>query len=210
MTRIKKPECFFISGKSRTGKTYAAMKYFRWEIPGDTTSRLLDVYKTSISQLMGTTAFFNGYEGQEVIVLDEMPCYFGEAHRTCKILLDLMDEYATNVQIKGGHVPKRAWRIIVTTNYTFEKCMAQKPEKAANGLLLSMVIDYEGTYEPFLNRFTAEGSHPERIMITRNHPGQFPTVMQVYDPRVGALVGEEFELQQFNEEGATDKSMWDE
>lgn len=60
------------------------------------------------------TRWFDGYTGQEVLLLDD---FMGAASKmSLAYLLQLLDRYPISVEIKGNYVPLVATRIIVTTN----------------------------------------------------------------------------------------------
>lgn len=81
---IEHTEVWFIFGPSRTGKTYAAMNKFCYEEIGNVVSNKLRILRQAAAELQA--GFLNGYEGQEVIVIDEVPQYWAEAHRTLKVI----------------------------------------------------------------------------------------------------------------------------
>lgn len=73
-----------------------------------------DLYRVSIPKKTGQL-WFDGYEGQETILLDD---FYGEiAYAT---LLHLLDGYPMQVQIKGGFVWKNWKRVIITSNEYIE------------------------------------------------------------------------------------------
>lgn len=59
----------------------------------------------------GKNAFFDGYDGQDCIVLDD---FYGWI--TYDLLLRLIDRYPLNLQVKGGSVPCLAKTIVITSN----------------------------------------------------------------------------------------------
>ncbi len=97
--------CFW--GDTETGKTRTA-----WEL-------YPDLYDLPIQQ--GRSMWFNGYEGEKVVLFDE---FEGEMPLTS--LLRILDRYALKVPTKGGYVQLVADIIIVTSNshprewYTWE------------------------------------------------------------------------------------------
>lgn len=112
---IEHTEVWFIFGPSRTGKTYAAMNKFCYEEIGNVASNKLRILRQAAAELQA--GFLNGYEGQEVIVIDEVPQYWAEAHRTLKVIQTWMDNYEGTINVKGGVVQKRVWRWVLISNY---------------------------------------------------------------------------------------------
>lgn len=86
---------YLFVGESGTGKSYAAHQFD----PDDT------YFKQPGSE------WFDGYTGQETIVLDEFRGWL-----TFATLLRLCDRYPLEVQTKGGQVKCRAKRVIITSN----------------------------------------------------------------------------------------------
>lgn len=58
--RIYNTEIYWIHGKSRTGKTQAAVNFYTTEVPGDANSRQLSYVKMCATSI--TKGFMNGYE----------------------------------------------------------------------------------------------------------------------------------------------------
>ena len=112
---IKNTEVYWIWGASRTGKTYSAMEHFCWEIPGNRDSKHCRTLRCGAVELQG--GFLNGYEGHEVVVIDEIPKHWAEAYATLKRLQTWMDCYEGTINVKGGFVPKRVWRWVLVSNY---------------------------------------------------------------------------------------------
>ena len=102
-------------GASRTGKTWSATKFFKWEKPGDTTSRELDFLKISVNGV--ASGFFNSYLGQELIIVDEVPAHWANDKTKVRAFLEIMDNYECTMNTKNGFVPKRAWRFVFCSNY---------------------------------------------------------------------------------------------
>ncbi len=60
------------------------------------------------------TSWFDGYNGQSTLLLDD---YSGAASKmSLNNMLQLLDRFPFNVQIKGGHVQMTASHIVLTTN----------------------------------------------------------------------------------------------
>lgn len=59
----------------------------------------------------GSEVWFDGYEGQETMILDD---FYGWLRWS--FLLKLLDRYKLNLPVKGGFVPMRSKRIVITSN----------------------------------------------------------------------------------------------
>lgn len=59
----------------------------------------------------GHSVWFDGYDGQETVVIDE---FYGWIPRD--LMQRMIDRYALNVEVKGGSVPFLAKQIIITSN----------------------------------------------------------------------------------------------
>lgn len=64
-----------------------------------------------LSRPAGQTVWFDGYIGQEVIVIDE---FYGWI--SFDLLCRLLDRYPLNVETKGGSTPMTARKVIITSN----------------------------------------------------------------------------------------------
>ncbi len=95
--RIKPPVVSLLYGATRTGKTRFAYDHYP------------DLYRKHPS-----CKWFDGYEGQEVLLLDD---FSGATSKvSLDYLLQLLDRYHFSPEVKGGFVSLNATRIIITTN----------------------------------------------------------------------------------------------
>lgn len=61
--------------------------------------------------------WWDGYEGQRVVIIDDVQVYIGAAGNDYHgFLLQLLDKYSFRVEIKGGTVPFTSEKIILTSN----------------------------------------------------------------------------------------------
>ena len=82
-------EIFWVDGPSRSGKTESAKAYYGTLIPGDPTSRELSKCKLVATAI--TKGFMNGYEGEELCIIEEIPQYWGMRHDTMSALKVMLD-----------------------------------------------------------------------------------------------------------------------
>lgn len=82
-------------GKSGTGKTHDAIEW------------LGDGYYDKLP----TTKFWDGYQGQDAVLIDEFRGEIGVSH-----LLKWCDKYKCSVEVKGGGVPLQATKFVLTSN----------------------------------------------------------------------------------------------
>ena len=80
-------------------------------------------YAQGAYYLKAQNVWWDGYNGEETVILDDMDESF-TAHNL-KIWLDL---YSCRGQTKGGHVNLTYKRFIVTSNYSIEELFADKPK----------------------------------------------------------------------------------
>jgi len=92
----------YLYGKTGTGKSREAYK--------DHTDETHYV----LPRPQGGNMWFDGYNGQETIIIDD----FSHADYSLTKLLNLLDRYAHNVPIKGGMIAMLAKNIIITSNYS--------------------------------------------------------------------------------------------
>lgn len=101
-------EVFVFNGDTGSGKTHAAMQYCRGqEDPNDW---------FMLSHEGGSTMWFDGYEGESILVLDEFRGSW------CKYswLLRLLDKYPLRLPIKGGHTWALWTKVIITTTHPWQ------------------------------------------------------------------------------------------
>lgn len=107
------PEIKIYWGDSGTGKTKKAVE----EYP--------DAYILTKPNGNGVI-WFDGYEGQETIILDE---FYGWVQYD--LLLRLLDRYPLKLQIKGGMVECSATRFVFTSNKRWEDWYPNIDDKSA-------------------------------------------------------------------------------
>ena len=88
-------------GPTGTGKTYAAVNV----ISGG------NYYKCESPSKSGDKLWFNGYEGQSTLIIDDF-----SGGVDFRYLLVLLDKYKLKVEIKGGHVWACWTNVIITSN----------------------------------------------------------------------------------------------
>ncbi len=78
------------------------------------TRKAFEDNQDSIFRKPPDTAWFDGYYGQHCLLLDD---FAGRASKMSLVnLLQLLDRYPIDVQIKGGHAAMTARHIVITTN----------------------------------------------------------------------------------------------
>lgn len=100
-------QCFYLYGATGTGKSYAAWHSDSRE----------DIYSLGRPSANGTV-WFDGYEGQRTLLLDE----FRDHWMAYDILLKILDKYPLTLQTKGGTTYARWDRVILTTNQLMDHC----------------------------------------------------------------------------------------
>jgi len=73
-----------------------------------------DVYNVPLPSDSSKQPWFDGYNGQEVVLFDD---FYGQIGYAC--MLQLCDRYKMTVQIKGGMVPWVPLKIFITSNESF-------------------------------------------------------------------------------------------
>ncbi len=78
------------------------------------TRKAFEDNQESIFRKAPDTSWFDGYYGQDTLLLDD---FAGRASKmSLSYLLQLLDRYPFDVQIKGGHAAMTAQHIVITTN----------------------------------------------------------------------------------------------
>lgn len=90
-------------GATGTGKTYAAVNFLGQK----------DYYIAECPSQRNSKLWFNGYEGQKTLILDD----FSGDYCTLDFLKRLLDCYKLKVEFKGGFVWACWTQVIITTNY---------------------------------------------------------------------------------------------
>jgi hypothetical protein len=96
--RTDYPEVIWICGDTGTGKTLQAFQ---------------DNQEKTIHKQTQSNKWWNGYEGQDVVILDDIRADFAKYHE----LLTLLDKYPHKVEIKGGYMEFNSPRIYITSPY---------------------------------------------------------------------------------------------
>ena len=89
-------------GKTGTGKTYSAINFIAGNRP---------YFKLAAPSKQGDKLWFDGYEGQKVLIMDD---WDGRCC-TAAVLKNLLDVYKLNVENKGGYA-WAAWDTVVITS----------------------------------------------------------------------------------------------
>jgi len=90
-------------GATGTGKTYAAVNY----IAGNKDYYICEAPSHSTSKV-----WFDGYEGQRTLILDD----FAGSFCQFRFLLRLLDVYKLKVEVKGGHAWAVWTTVVITSN----------------------------------------------------------------------------------------------
>lgn len=189
--RIFNTEIYWIHGKSRTGKTSAAINYFCFEEVGNPNSRPLSWVKLNAATI--TKGFMNGYEGEEMIIIDECLKGWGSYYQTLSALKCYLDNKEGFIDIKGGHVKKRAWRWVLTSNYNPHEVFSTEPKGQGN-FQVPAALDMQGIFDPLYQRIIRIGDHMNvgNIMVVVNEPGDFTQgcVVRDYNWFTGEISGD--------------------
>jgi len=89
-------------GNSGTGKTFSAINLYA---PDG------DYFKLDCTSVKSGSLWFDGYEGQKVLILDD----FDAEVCSVSFLKNLLDKYKLRLQVKGGHT-WAAWNTVVVTS----------------------------------------------------------------------------------------------
>jgi len=100
--QISGVEVKILIGNTGTGKTRAIFDKYP------------DVYNVPLPSDSTKQAWFDGYRGQEVVLLDDFYGQIGYAY-----MLQLCDRYKMDVQVKNGFTPWVPLKIFITTNESF-------------------------------------------------------------------------------------------
>lgn len=113
------PEVTVISGETGTGKTH--MVYSGNEVD--------DVYKMEVGDGSSGSIFWDGYNGESVILIDDF-------HNNFKLdyMLRLLDKYPMKLNTKGNHTWKCAKKIYITSNIPIDKWYPNCPERHRKAL----------------------------------------------------------------------------
>lgn len=122
-------------GATGTGKTYAAINY----IAGNT-----DYYICEAPSHINSKVWFDGYEGQRTLILDD----FDGSFCAFRYLLRLLDKYKLKIEVKGGFAWASWTTVVITSNlhpcgwYTTVDCSPLRRRISEIRLL-----EHQGTYK---------------------------------------------------------------
>jgi len=102
--RQQQTKCIVFWGPPRTGKTTAAVKY--------ATDRNLSYYTPPEKQNDDNNLWWDGYSGQDVVIINEM----SGSYMKPDLLIKLLDKQRISLPIKGSSVPFNSKYIIFTSN----------------------------------------------------------------------------------------------
>ena len=115
--RTEPARVLYLHGETGCGKTTSTLKV------------LLDL-KMSFFKKMPGTHWFDGYTGQDVLVLEEFQSCF-----TLTTFLSMCDPHPPQLQVKGGTMPNRSKWIIICSNSSpfqqYEKVQEERPRSFA-------------------------------------------------------------------------------
>lgn len=111
---MEPPELIVIVGDPGTGKTRHV--YDNHDIN--------DIYKLEMGDGSAGSLFWNGYDGEEVILIDDF-------HNNMRLdyMLRLLDRYPTRLSTKGGYTWRCAKKIYITSNIPMEEWYPNCPLK---------------------------------------------------------------------------------
>jgi len=91
-------------GPTGAGKTYAAVNII---------ANKVDYYIAEAPSVKGSKMWFDGYEGQKILILDD----FDGEYCTMAFLKRLLDHYKLKVEVKGGHAWAVWTTVVITSNH---------------------------------------------------------------------------------------------
>lgn len=107
-----------------------------------------------LSRPAGNTVWWDGYVGQEVVVIDE---FYGWI--PLDMMLRLLDRYPLNVETKGGGTPIGIKKVIITSNVPPIEWYKQMPPSRLNALWRRLEMPL-GSIEQMLRPYVPEGAQP--------------------------------------------------
>lgn len=117
--KMIQPEVIVLTGESGTGKT--RFIYDNEDIE--------QVYKAEIGDGSSNSVFWDGYNGHEIILIDDFHC-----NLKLDYMLRLLDRYPMKLNIKGNHTWKTARRIYITSNLPLNSWYRNCPDNCVNAL----------------------------------------------------------------------------
>ena len=111
--KMIQPEVIVITGEPGYGKTHTVYAE----------NNIDDIYKAEIGDGSSGSIFWDNYNGESVILIDDF-------HNNFKLdyMLRLLDKYPMKLNIKGGYTWKCAKKIYITSNITLDKWYPNCPD----------------------------------------------------------------------------------
>lgn len=107
-----------------------------------------------LSRPAGNTVWWDGYVGQEVVVIDE---FYGWI--PLDLMLRLLDRYPLNVETKGGSAPIGIKKVIITSNVAPMEWYPKMPPSRLNALWRRLEMPL-GRIEQMVHPYVPEGAQP--------------------------------------------------
>lgn len=130
--RTDYPEVIWICGDTGAGKT-------------------LQVFQSNtgktIHKQTQSNKWWNGYEGQDVVILDDIRADFAKYHE----LLTLLDKYPHRVEIKGGYMQFNSPRIYITSPHTPNEMYKGKEDITQLMRRIDQLIIYKDKHKVIIN-----------------------------------------------------------
>lgn len=160
--RTEAPFVFWVHGETGVGKTRSAFESARALSSGDD-----DIWISS-----GGLRWFDGYDGQSVVIFDE----FRAKHVTSfAFLLRLLDRYPLSVEFKGGFVNWVPRYILITSSKDPDSCFATRKEHVPEDIAqLSRRISRVYHIEHSLNDEERASLVGEILALVRRDNGDHP------------------------------------
>jgi hypothetical protein len=152
--KLGPPEVMVIIGPPGCGKT--RLVYDNHDIN--------DIYKLEVGDGSSGSVFWNGYNGEPVILIDDF-------HNNLKLdyMLRLLDRYPMTLNTKGGHTWKCAKKIYITSNIELDKWYPNCPQihKEALKRRITTVLDLsdQRTYNRTSNELICKPISTEHLLI---------------------------------------------
>jgi len=122
-----KPEVYWFYGVSGSGKSYTA-----FSTAGE-----------NYYVCQETDQWWDGYDGQDVVIIDDMRKNFCTFNR----LLVLLDQYECRIQVKGGYRQLLAKKIFITTCYAPEEMYSTREDIFQLQRRITEVVKFEEQFE---------------------------------------------------------------